>query len=379
METQIAVEIQSGELLLEGLLDVPTSANSKCPGVVVCHPHPRYSGDMYNTVVSGVAAELSRRGFGVLRFNFRGVGFSEGEFGWGAGECQDAKAAADFIALREEIDPSRVGIAGYSFGAAIAIQAAMDSANVQAVASVACPAAQLRALSGLEILQPKLLLQGDNDHDFSDRPVQVPGQTLLRPVRERGYRRGRPLLQGSRNDCRERGLRILREMVETIDDATDRHRVLCQEAGARRRHSLSVGRRGPEAGAGVVVCHSHPMLGGDMDDAVVSAICRASVREGLAALRFNFRGVGNSQGEFSNGDQEHNDVKAALKLMKAWPGVDGGRVAVAGLLRRSDDHARRSQAPEGRVRSDTDRADPGRATKQAVHEGQATQTGCGRF
>ena len=87
---------------------------------------------------------------------------------------------------------------------------------------------------------------------------------------------------------------------------------------------------GAESGAGVVVCHSHPMLGGDMDDPVVSAICGASVREGLVALRFNFRGVGNSQGEFSNGDQEHNDVKAALRLMRAWPGVDGGRVAVAG-------------------------------------------------
>ena len=87
---------------------------------------------------------------------------------------------------------------------------------------------------------------------------------------------------------------------------------------------------GAEYGAGVVVCHSHPMLGGDLDEAVVTAVCHTSVREGLVALRFNFRGVGKSQGEFSNGEQEHDDVKAALKLMKAWPGVDGGRVAVAG-------------------------------------------------
>ena len=47
---------------------------------------------------------------------------------------------------------------------------------------------------------------------------------------------------------------------------------------------------GAEAGAGVVVCHSHPMLGGDMDDAVVSAICRASVREGLVALQIQLQG-----------------------------------------------------------------------------------------
>ena len=166
LATQTAVEIKSGELLLEGLLDVPDPADSKCPGVVVCHPHPRYGGDMHNGVVTGVAGELSKRGFGVLRFNFRGVGLSKGEFGWGAGECEDAKAALDHISLVEEIDSSRIGIVGYSFGAAIALQATMDSAAVQAVASIACPAAQLRALSGLEILQPKLLLLGGNDHDF---------------------------------------------------------------------------------------------------------------------------------------------------------------------------------------------------------------------
>ena len=166
METQVPVEIRSGELLLEGLLDVPDYADSRYPGVVVCHPHPRYGGDMHNKVVFSLASELSRRGFGVLRFNFRGVGFSDGEFGWGAGECEDALSATDYISLREEIDPSRIGMAGYSFGAAVAIQAAMDSTTVQAVASIACPAAQFRALSGLEMLQPKLLLQGDNDHDF---------------------------------------------------------------------------------------------------------------------------------------------------------------------------------------------------------------------
>ena len=121
---------------------------------------------MYNNVVTGISSELLKRGIGVLRFNFRGVGISEGEFGWGTGECEDAKAAADFISLREEIDPSRVGIMGYSFGAAVAIQAAMDSATIQAVASISCPAPQLRALSGLEILQPKLLLNGTLDYDF---------------------------------------------------------------------------------------------------------------------------------------------------------------------------------------------------------------------
>ena len=87
---------------------------------------------------------------------------------------------------------------------------------------------------------------------------------------------------------------------------------------------------GVEFGKAVVVCHPHPMLGGDMNDAVVSEICRLSAGEGMFALRFNFRGVGGSQGEFTNGKQEHNDVKAALSVMRDWPGVDRKRVAVAG-------------------------------------------------
>ena len=122
LATQTAVEINSGKLRLEGLLDIPDSGDSKCPGIVLCHPHPRYGGDMHNSVVTGVAAELTERGFGVLRFNFRGVGSSEGEFDWGAGECEDAKAAVDHVSLVEEIDSSRIGIVGYSFGAAVAIQ-----------------------------------------------------------------------------------------------------------------------------------------------------------------------------------------------------------------------------------------------------------------
>lgn len=80
----------------------------------------------------------------------------------------------------------------------------------------------------------------------------------------------------------------------------------------------------------VIACHSHPMLGGNMNDPVVSAVCQSAVREGMAALRFNFRGVGESQGDFTNGKEEHNDVKSALNVMRRWPNVHGGRVALVG-------------------------------------------------
>ncbi len=162
------VTIDSGGLRLEGTLDVPDGgeAAAAVAGVAVCHPHPRHGGDMDSAVVVGVANRLSAAGFAVLRFNFRGVGLSEGEFDWGGGETDDAEAAMEFLALRDEVDASRIGIAGYSFGAAVAMQAAMGFGAPQAVAALACPAPQMRAFSGLEILPPKLFVLGDHDHEF---------------------------------------------------------------------------------------------------------------------------------------------------------------------------------------------------------------------
>ena len=89
-----------------------------------------------------------------------------------------------------------------------------------------------------------------------------------------------------------------------------------------------------DSGAGeapaIVVCHSHPMLGGNMNDPVVGSVCGAAVREGMFALRFNFRGVGDSQGEFTNGKEEHNDIKSALNVMRHWPTVNSKRIALVG-------------------------------------------------
>jgi alpha/beta superfamily hydrolase len=81
---------------------------------------------------------------------------------------------------------------------------------------------------------------------------------------------------------------------------------------------------------GVVVCHPHPVLGGDMESPVVTAICHALVRSDIASLRFDFRGVGDSQGEFSNGDKEGEDLRAAIGMLGSMPGVDKRRIAVAG-------------------------------------------------
>ena len=80
----------------------------------------------------------------------------------------------------------------------------------------------------------------------------------------------------------------------------------------------------------MVVCHPHPLLGGDMENPVVMAICRRANEGGIATLRFNFRGAGGSEGEFSKGAEERRDVAAALDVLRRWRGIDRRRLALAG-------------------------------------------------
>ena len=86
----------------------------------------------------------------------------------------------------------------------------------------------------------------------------------------------------------------------------------------------------PQPYPALVMCHPHPMLGGNMDNPVVTSVCRAATEAGLASLRFNFRGVEGSEGDFRNGDAAHEDIKAALNMIRRWPGVDGKRIALGG-------------------------------------------------
>jgi alpha/beta superfamily hydrolase len=173
--TQHQLTLDSDGLALAAILHVPadsvSSASSrplqKIPGVVVCHPHPRYGGDMNSGVVAGLAECLQASGIAALRFNHRGVAGSEGEFaGGGDGALADARSALEELSLDERVDATRVGIAGYSFGASVALQASLDSDSVQAIAAIACPVGVFKALGARELLQPKLLVLGDRDHDF---------------------------------------------------------------------------------------------------------------------------------------------------------------------------------------------------------------------
>ena len=104
------VSITCGELTLDGCLEGKHSDR----GVVVTHPHPLYGGDMHNAVVVAVAEAYRRAGYMSLRFDFRGVGRSQGRHEEGGGEQADVAAAVDWMRHRGF---QRIVLAGYSFGA----------------------------------------------------------------------------------------------------------------------------------------------------------------------------------------------------------------------------------------------------------------------
>ncbi len=122
---------------LEGILASPEQEKAEpVPGVVICHPHPLYGGDMNNNVVLAINDEAVKRGMVALRFNFRGTGNSQGNFAEGIGEQDDVLAAIQFLAESETIDPGAIGLAGYSFGAMVAVAAAPKNNQIQGVAAV---------------------------------------------------------------------------------------------------------------------------------------------------------------------------------------------------------------------------------------------------
>jgi alpha/beta superfamily hydrolase len=81
---------------------------------------------------------------------------------------------------------------------------------------------------------------------------------------------------------------------------------------------------------GLVLCHPHPLHGGDMENNVIRAFAAAFAAAGFAVLRFNFRGVGKSTGHYAEGIGEQGDAKAALAWLAAQPGVDAARLFLAG-------------------------------------------------
>jgi alpha/beta superfamily hydrolase len=171
-------------LVLDARLALPASPVA---GLVVCHPHPLYGGEMDNPVVIRVAEACQERNFATLRFNFRGVGSSTGSHGGGKDEVLDVQAA--LAHLRAALGPSvPLGLAGYSFGSTVAAQVAARGAGepVAGLALVAPPVARTgpEAFLGLASLSVPLLIVAGSRDEYCPKPALdalrsgLPGATL---------------------------------------------------------------------------------------------------------------------------------------------------------------------------------------------------------
>jgi uncharacterized protein len=153
------VTFPSGPLTLEGIFHLP--GETPAPGIIVCHPHPMYGGDMHNNVVSAICDVAVENGIAALRFNFRGAGASEGKYDNGVGERDDVRAALSYLQALPEIDAERTALAGYSFGAAVAVHAAAPAADLGAFIGVSVPT--MMPLQGATLACPALFVSGDGD------------------------------------------------------------------------------------------------------------------------------------------------------------------------------------------------------------------------
>jgi alpha/beta superfamily hydrolase len=152
-------------LTIEAVLDGPPDPTAV---LVFCHPHPQMGGTMNAPLLLAIGGPLLELGWSVLRFNFRGIGSSEGESGIGVEELKDAEGAVAFAKGRFPDAP--IAIAGWSFGGAVAVKTAMQHPELFACVGIA-PAVEpkegvtagLPSASEVDISMPLLFVVGIND------------------------------------------------------------------------------------------------------------------------------------------------------------------------------------------------------------------------
>lgn len=167
-EAQSAVYLDGPAGRLECLTDVPEAERARPATAVICHPHPQHGGSLRNKVVTIIERSLRELGLATVRFNFRGVGESAGDFANGNGETDDLMAVVEWLRrVRPETD---LWLGGFSFGAYIALRAA-QSLPVRQLITIAPPVERYGFVDLLPPNCPWLVVQGDEDDVVSPEAV----------------------------------------------------------------------------------------------------------------------------------------------------------------------------------------------------------------
>jgi alpha/beta superfamily hydrolase len=145
---------------LEALLEEPEEGSPR-EAALVCHPHPQHGGTMHNKVVYRIARGLRTAGAVVLRFNYRGVNLSQGEYAHGEGELDDARAALAY--LRGRYPGLPFTLAGFSFGSRIVLRLGCSGVGARRVIAVGFPT-EYKDRSRLEgCTVPRVFVQSTHD------------------------------------------------------------------------------------------------------------------------------------------------------------------------------------------------------------------------
>lgn len=154
---------------IEAIINRPPEGSVTRAAAVVCHAHPLHGGMMHFKVVFRAAKALQNQGVAALRFNFRGVGRSEGTHDRGVGEQDDVREALSELARRQPGLPLLLG--GFSFGSAMAAKVAANDERVKAVLILGFPITRVDSTADLAgVRQPRLFVQGGED-EFGPGPA----------------------------------------------------------------------------------------------------------------------------------------------------------------------------------------------------------------
>jgi uncharacterized protein len=163
---------------LEALIEEPED-REPLEAAVVCHPHPQFGGTMHNKVVYRLARGLRKSGCVVLRFNFRGVNLSEGEYADGIGETEDARVALQAIAERYPGLPQLA--AGFSFGSRVALRLAASERDIKRVIALGFPTRLPDRQYVHDVGAPKYFIQSTHDEYGPAADMQAFFETLPQP------------------------------------------------------------------------------------------------------------------------------------------------------------------------------------------------------
>ena len=202
---------------LEALLN--SGAENATHAALVSHPHPLFGGTMHNKVVFHAMKALNSFGFPVLRFNFRGTGLSHGEHDHGRGEIEDVRAGLDWLDREFQLP---LIFAGFSFGAAVGLNAACADDRVKALIGLGTPVAPVDDRNyDFDFLRscdkPKLFVSGSRDQFGPRARLEQLAASLHEPKKL--------VIIESADHFFEGRLREMREAIEawireTIKDAT---------------------------------------------------------------------------------------------------------------------------------------------------------------